>query len=83
MSSAVESRGLVLFDEAKRCREARAYCAAFILIWIAVAEGLRWRFAEMGNEILRCRSGFRKRIRQRGKVQRSTNAFSIALRLQV
>jgi hypothetical protein len=47
MEEVFDSRDGVLLGEAKRCQEAGAYRAAFILTWIAVAEGLRWRFKEM------------------------------------
>jgi hypothetical protein len=47
MEEVFDSRDEVLLSEAKRCQEAGAYRAASILTWIAVAEGLRWRFKEM------------------------------------
>lgn len=49
MDNVADERDRILFDEAKKCQEARAFRAAFILTWIAVAEGLRWRFTEMSQ----------------------------------
>jgi hypothetical protein len=34
----------VLFDEAAKCFEQRAYRAALVMTWLAIAEGLRYRF---------------------------------------
>lgn len=39
----------VLFDEAVRCHGARAYRGAFILAWIAAAEGLLNKLTQMGH----------------------------------
>lgn len=47
MGEVFDPRDEILLREAKRCQEAGAYRAASILTWIAVAEGLRWRFKEM------------------------------------
>ena len=47
MEETLDTRDKILLDEARRCQEAGALRAAFILTWIAVAEGLRWRFREM------------------------------------
>lgn len=47
MVEAYSEKDQVLLVEARRCRDAEAFRAAFIITWIAVAEGLRWRFNDM------------------------------------
>jgi hypothetical protein len=38
-----------LYSEARRCHEAGAYRAAFIMTCLSISEGLRWRFDEMAK----------------------------------
>lgn len=44
-----DDRDRVLLDEAVACRDGGALRAAYIMTWIAIAEGLRWRFVEMST----------------------------------
>lgn len=49
MDNVIDYRDRVLLEEAQWCETAGAFRAAFIVTWIAVAEGLRWRFNEMSH----------------------------------
>jgi hypothetical protein len=46
-SKLFDARDGVLLAEAMVCRDVKAFRGAYILTWIAVAEGLKWRFAEL------------------------------------
>lgn len=43
------STDLVLFREVRRCFDARAYRAAYVMTWLATAESLKAKFIVMGN----------------------------------
>jgi len=64
----------VLFDEAVRCFQQGAYRAALVMTWLAIAEGLRYRFrvaAEQDAEL----TGLLEDLAQREKERYAIDSF--------